>query len=186
MLTDRELEAELIRITDSFTDELFPVEGDDVHRVVFPVSRLVLDPERFAEDEKEPMAARGMGVVYEMTTRLQTLRRPVSAAEKEALLDRFYRPHHEYFTELVNRALDVDGRCLIIDCHSFPSEPMPFEFDQAPERPDICLGVDTFHTPDWLTANAVKLFQSHGYSVEGVAGVAGYRRYRSIAGVGPS
>jgi len=165
-LSDRELEAELIRITDSFTDELFPVEGDDIHRIVFPVSRLVLDPERFVDDEKEPMAARGMGVVYEKTSRLQTLRRPVSAAEKEALLDRFYRPHHEYFTKLVNRALDVDGCCLIIDCHSFPSKPMPFEIDQARERPDICLGIDAFHTPDRLTASAEELFQSHGYSVE--------------------
>ncbi len=153
-------------MTDSFTDELFDIQGDDISRVVFPVSRLVLDPERFVDDEQEPMAAKGMGVVYEKASRLQTLRRPVSLKEKETLLDRFYRPHHARFTALVKQALDTHGRCLIIDCHSFPSTPMPFEIDQAPKRPNICIGTDDFHTPDWLAHRTVDLFQKAGYLVE--------------------
>jgi len=166
LLSDSELESELIRMTDSFTDELFDVQGDDSSRVVFPVSRLVLDTERFVDDDQEPMAARGMGVVYEKASRLQPLRRLVSAAEKESLIDLFYRPHHDRFTELVQQALGNHGRCLIIDCHSFPSEPMPFELDQTPNRPNICIGTDSFHTPDWLQDRTLDLFQKAGYSVE--------------------
>ncbi len=42
---------------------------------------------------------------------------------------------------------------------------MPFELDQAPSRPNICIGTDEFHTPDWLTDKAMDLFQKAGYSV---------------------
>ena len=49
------------------TDHLFDVPG--VTAVRFPVTRLVLDPERFGSNDEEVMAARGMGVIY---TRLAT------------------------------------------------------------------------------------------------------------------
>ncbi len=153
-------------MTDSFTDELFDIEGEDIGKVVFPVSRLVLDPERFVDDDQEPMAARGMGVVYEKASRLQALRGTVTAAEKKTLIEQFYRPHHARFTNLVKCALDAHGRCLIIDCHSFPSEPMPFELDQSPGRPNICIGTDNFHTPAWLAKRTVDMFQKAGYSVK--------------------
>jgi hypothetical protein len=32
------------------------------------------------------------------------------------------------------------GRCLIIDCHSFPSVALPYELDQREERADFCIG----------------------------------------------
>lgn len=49
-------------MTDHLTDVLFAVPG--VTSVRFPVSRLVLDPERFESDDREVMATKGMGVVY--------------------------------------------------------------------------------------------------------------------------
>jgi N-formylglutamate amidohydrolase len=63
-VTDAELAIELLHMTDRYTDEIFERavrQGDAV--VEFPVSRLVVDPERFVDDDKEAMAARGMGVV---------------------------------------------------------------------------------------------------------------------------
>jgi hypothetical protein len=54
-------------MTDAHTDELFPVTPFEAERVVFPVSRLVCDVERFSSDEDEPMASRGMGVFYTRT-----------------------------------------------------------------------------------------------------------------------
>jgi hypothetical protein len=41
---------------------------------VFPVSRLVVDPERFVDDATEPMAACGMGVIYTQTSQRMPLR----------------------------------------------------------------------------------------------------------------
>ena len=62
LLTDAELKRELLAMTDAYTDELFSADlapGDTT--VIFPVSRLVVDPERFADDDAEPLAKRGMG-----------------------------------------------------------------------------------------------------------------------------
>ena len=63
LLSGTELSNELLRMTDRYTDLL--VSGvDSVSRVVFPVSRLVVDPERFEDDQVESMAHRGMGMIY--------------------------------------------------------------------------------------------------------------------------
>jgi hypothetical protein len=44
-------------MTDAYTDELFPLTPVEAGRVVFPVSRLVCDVERFSSDDDEPLAA---------------------------------------------------------------------------------------------------------------------------------
>jgi N-formylglutamate amidohydrolase len=64
LLDDAALNHELLRMTDAYMDELFPITPFETGRVVFPVSRLICDVERFPSDEDEPMAARGMGVFY--------------------------------------------------------------------------------------------------------------------------
>ena len=46
------LERELMVMTDHFTDDLFDA---DCEMLRFPISRLVCDPERFRDDEKEIM-----------------------------------------------------------------------------------------------------------------------------------
>jgi len=38
-------------------------------------------------------------------------------------------------------------RCFIVDGHSFPTRPLPYE-DATLSRPDICLGYDKHHAPD--------------------------------------
>src|SRR6266478_6585509 len=68
LLDDTELNNELLRMTDAYTDELFPITPAEAGRVIFPLSRLVCDVERFPSDEHEPMAARGMGVTYTRTS----------------------------------------------------------------------------------------------------------------------
>jgi N-formylglutamate deformylase len=152
-ISDTELEAELLRMTDAFTAELFPPTIYEAQRIVFPVSRLVCDVERFADDADEPMSARGMGAVYTTTTPGGQLRATCSPVERARIMTRWYRPHHELLTLAVDQVLASEGRCLIVDCHSFPSKPLPHEFDQDPYRPDICVGTDPFHTsPDLVTA----------------------------------
>jgi hypothetical protein len=58
LVDDTELNGELLRMTDAYTDELFPITPVEAGRVIFPLSRLVCDVERFPSDETEPMAAR--------------------------------------------------------------------------------------------------------------------------------
>jgi len=42
------------------------------------------------------------------------------------------------------------GRCLILDGHSFPSRPLPYEPSQALDRPEVCIGTEERHTPEEL------------------------------------
>jgi N-formylglutamate amidohydrolase len=166
LVSEAELNKELLLLTDAYTDELFGIEHSNVKTVLFRLSRLVIDPERFTDDKREPMAAVGMGVVYTRTSSGHSLRVELSTADREGLLSTYYRPHHKKLSGAVADALDVHGRCLILDCHSFSSTPLPHEPDQDPERPDICIGTDPVHTPTWLGELVVGRFREQGYDVE--------------------
>ena len=155
------LPRELAVMTDWFCDELFP-EGRE--RIVFPVSRLLCDVERFREDGKEVMAQIGMGTVYESCSDLRPLRR-VTAMEKEQILREYYDAHHRIFTAAVDKRLNKFGRCLIIDCHSFFPTPLPYERDQSPDRPDFCIGTDEFHTPPAMADALAALLEGEGFTV---------------------
>lgn len=165
LLDETELERELVRMTDHDTEVIFSAAGRNHAVVVFPVSRLVVDPERFLDDAKEAMAARGMGVIYTRTSDNRPLRHPPSPQNRAQLLDTWYRPHHQALNDQVNLALAGHPVVLLIDGHSFPSSPLPCDLDQLPDRPDICLGTDPFHTPEWLLALAADHFRQSGYQV---------------------
>ena len=60
--------------------------------------------------------------------------------------------------------LNTFGRCLIVDGHSFSPTPLPFESDQDPIRPDICIGTDSFHTPAALVTGAENYFKRAGFT----------------------
>ena len=156
-----DLDRELDEMTDWYTDRLFNAGLD---RLVFPVSRLVCDVERFRDDAQESMSAVGMGAVYTRCHDLSPLR-SVSAEEREALLRRWYDPHHLCLTRMTEERLSAYGRCLIIDCHSFPAHPLPYEPDQTADRPDICIGTDPFHTPPALAERLAELLADFGYRV---------------------
>lgn len=166
LLDDAELGRELARMTDHQTLALFADPSSDVAIVRSPVSRLVVDVERFPNDGDEPMAARGMGAVYTVTSQLMPLRRRLRDSEREALMDAYYRPHHQRLEEAVSAAIDRHGRCLVIDCHSFPSVALPYEMAApAKVRPDICIGTDDFHTSRELADAFVSAFQSERWTV---------------------
>lgn len=139
-----------------------------------PVSRLVVDVERFDDDDFEPMAARGMGVVYERTSDGRPLRHPLSPDARKALIDGWYRPHHDRLAARTFDALSKYGHALLVDAHSFASRPSPYEPDQRPDRPQICIGTDDgFHTPPALAVCFVQSFRSAGFNVRVNAPYAG-------------
>ena len=164
ILSDSELEIELNKMTDSYTDILFIPDSTNVQTVVFPISRLVMDPERFLDDNQEIMAKHGMGVIYTRTADGRKLRDQPTVRERERLINRYYRPHHKKLEDCVFGCLQKLGQCIIIDCHSFPSVALPYELEQSKERPEICIGADDFHSPIWLVDRICNEFEKCGYS----------------------
>ena len=157
LLGQEALAYEVDAMTDHHTDQLFDLPG--ARRCVFPVSRLVVDPERFIEDSMESV---GMGVVYTHTTDGDPLR-AISEMDRLTLIDTYYHPHHNNLTRMVDSCLEQHDQCLIIDCHSFPAQPLPYELDR--NRPDICIGTDTYHTSAELKNCLSKAFEGSGYRV---------------------
>lgn len=163
LLDDQGLTAELDAMTDWHTDRLAAAAAalaaaDGCAAVVAtnPLSRLVIDPERFPDDT-EVMNQVGMGAVYQRTSRGRPLRHSDPARDR-ALLETYFHPYAEALAALVDELLVESGRCLIIDLHSYPSVALPYELDQAAARPSVCLGTDPFHTPAELTATARAAF----------------------------
>jgi N-formylglutamate deformylase len=152
VLSDGELAAELNLMTDAFADELFALAGATILR--FPVSRLVVDVERFRDDADEPMSKVGMGMIYTRTASGGTLRRALYPQEIESLRSVYYEAHHQTLSREVENELAKHRKALIIDCHSFPSRPLPCDRDRSVPRPQFCLGTDPFHTPEPLARSA--------------------------------
>jgi len=165
LVDDTELEAELVRLTDWYTDDLFaPLADHGATLFVNRLSRFVFDPERFLDESAEPTAARGQGVVYTHGTQGQRLRE-LSPELRERRIEELYRPYHAALDAVVAAQLSEFGEATVIDCHSFPSVPLPSELDQTPDRPDICIGSDAVHTPPELTEAIVGAFTAEGFGV---------------------
>ena len=189
LLSDTELETEIDRMRDSYTDVIADraaaVAGVRPHMFVNELARQVIDPERFP-DKREQMAKIGHGAVYLNTSQLTPLRAddPHHVAE---LHDRYFHPYARRMTEEVQAILDARGQVTVLDIHSFPREALPYEQSGGP-RPSICLGVDSFHTPPELVDAAREAFSD--FDVEINTPFAGtyvplefYERDRQVRGL---
>ncbi|MGV9339876.1 N-formylglutamate amidohydrolase [Streptomyces sp. NPDC003688] len=163
VLDDAALARELDHITDAHTDTLAEraaeLAGQRPWRFVNRLSRLVVDPERFP-DEREEMLAVGMGAVYTRTTHREPLR--PEPADAGPLVGRYFEPYAEAMTRAVAGRLAATGRAVVIDVHSYPTKPLPYELHQDGQRPAVCLGTDPFHTPPELTEAARAAFARCG------------------------
>jgi len=163
LLDERALELELLKLTDAYTNLIFP--PNLYHVVEAPVSRLVVDVERFRDDKSEDMTRVGMGAVYECGYAGAWIR--FSDPEvREQLLRSYYDPHHEALAFITKNLLSRHGRVLIIDLHSFPRKPLPYESNQEALRPEVCLGTDPFHTPRTLYKACRTFLEGRGFVVE--------------------
>lgn len=167
LLSAAALDRELLAMTDRYTDELFADHAvtNGGSAFVNSLSRLVFDPERFEDDALEKMSEKGMGAVYTTTSDLGSLRAPdFPTADRETILRDLFRPYSDTFSSEVSSQLDRFGRCLIIDAHSFPSTPLPYE-DSTLDRPDLCIGYDDFHSSETLIAAIERIGLESGWSV---------------------
>lgn len=166
LLSEKDLQKELLRMTDRYTDELFSCVAElGGILIVYNYSRLVLDPERFRDDKKEVMAAKGMGVIYTKDSNGRKLRE-INEKERNLLLQKIYDPYHNAITKEVQGLLAKFGECLIIDTHSFPAIPLPYENCQENKRPQICIGTDLFHTPEDLVQLIQNFFEEINLATE--------------------
>ena len=160
LLNNDHLQRELLKMTDRYTDEIFSCVTElGGISFIYPYSRLVLDPERFRDDKNETMAEKGMGVIYTNTSTGSTLRK-IDENNRNLLLETLYDPYHNALRSEVQNLLSKFGKCLIIDGHSFPVKPLPYETIQDIQRPEICIGTDPFHTPQYLTDFILNFFEN--------------------------
>lgn len=163
LLDDAALERELDHLTDACTDDIAAGAAARARiapwRFVNGLSRLVVDPERFP-DEREEMASAGMGAVYTRTAHRAPLR--PDDADPGPLLDAYFHPYAAAMTAAVDQRLAATGRAVVIDVHSYPTRPLPYELHGDGARPPICLGADRRHTSADLLARAEKALSGFG------------------------
>lgn len=162
-IDDEELERQHLALVDDRTAELFAPDGNYAYVVEAPVSRLVVDVERFREDALEPASQLGMGAVYTRGVKNVVLRPSLTAAERERLLKTWYDPHHQRLDEIVGPMRGRIAAGVLIDAHSYPVDALPTENPLA-SRPEICIGTD----PEW-TRGVDRIVKNHfvesGYTV---------------------
>ena len=156
------LNKEALKLTDWYTDDLFSFSNSVAIKAEF--SRIFCDPERFSDDSQEVMAKVGMGVLYEKSDDGSVMRE-VGQELREEILNGYYWPHHERLTQEVDKELEMNGKAVIIDCHSFPSKPLFRDLDQNANRPDFSIGTDPFHTPQYLIDLSKDFFKQKGFSL---------------------
>lgn len=134
---------------DLFLDELAPDDKSTCHRVIAPLSRLVLDTECFEDDAREPLAAVGCGVVPTHAFDGTEIRHMPSERRRRALLNVYYRAHHETLSRFTRASLAIHDRARILNLQSYP-ESYNLPGMAGMERPDVCIGFDPYHCPTAL------------------------------------
>jgi N-formylglutamate deformylase len=156
------VDEELDHLTDAHTDLIALQAADAAGKrpwiLVNRLSRLVVDPERFTDDE---MLAAGMGPVYTHGFAGRRLRAD-DPARDAVLLQQHFHPYAAAMTTLVAERLAATGRATVLDVHSYPTVKLPYELHGDGPRPPVCLGTDEFHTPPALVGAARAAFGETG------------------------
>lgn len=155
------IQNEIALLTDWLTDQLFNLPYP---KIVTPFSRVFCDVERFEDDSLEVMAQYGMGMCY---TNMDSgeLMRDVSPDLRAIIKSEYYIPHHRALESLTTGLLQKHGHIAVIDCHSFPDIPLNRDLNQDMPRPDFCLGIDDYHTPENIYLPVQEFLTNLGYTV---------------------
>lgn len=175
---------QLQKAEDKFVDELFaaaPGRGAALLVATFPrayidVNRCErdIDTELLADIWPEDIAPTtrshaGIGLVRRLVRPgLPVYDRPLSAAEVQARIDRYYRPYHQKLAALIEAAHYRFGMVYHINCHSMPAPAMVQNFGFLPAfaPPDFVLGDRDGTTCDPAFTRAVRDFlKGKGYKV---------------------
>ena len=178
-LAQARLDAQAIRRSeDSFVEELFsaaPVMGLPILAAEFPRAWCdanrepwELDPGMFADElpdyvnRSSPRVAAGLGTIARIVgTGEPIYARKLNFAEAKARVQTCWQPFHEALAGLIEETQAEFGHCLVLDCHSMPSQP-----GRSVNRPDIVLGDGhgTSCAPAW-TGHIKSLLTGCGFTV---------------------
>ena len=165
LLNDKQLYREMQRMTDIFCDELYDAP-EFTNRLIAPVSRFVCDMERFRDDRFEICAKKGQGLMYTKTSDGKRLRK-YNVTLRNQILAEWYDPHHKKLTAMVEEALEKYGKCLVIDCHSFPQKTsIPSKIIKPLAYADFDIGTDGYHTPAPLCDLLCEKVREFGHTVK--------------------
>ena len=143
---------------DLYTDDLYRYPATSI---IFPVSRLICDVERFRDPEDEAMNKLGMWICYTHDQNGQRIAKYDNRHANE-ILTHYYDKHHDQLTNATAVKLQTFNQALIVDCHSFP---LVLPYYPSGNLPDICLGQDEYHTPSKLIELCCRYFEAQGYTV---------------------
>ncbi len=132
----------LRRSEDCFVDELFaaaPEHGVPLLSATFPRAYCdanrepwELDPTMFEDtlppwvNTTSPRVGAGLGTIARVVASGEAIYRArLNFAEAERRVDALWRPYHDTLTSLIGGAKALFGCCLLIDCHSMPSNAQP-------------------------------------------------------------
>lgn len=164
VVSEQALKTEIKLMTDHFTDWLVePLNVTTPQKLIAPVSRLVVDMERFSDDSQETMSAVGMGAIYKKGSQRQSIRRNLSEVERQHLIETYYDVHHQNLTKQTQYMLEQHRVAIIVDVHSYPKSVLPYELDHTQMRPQICIGTSDYHTPSLLAAGLIEQFEEAGF-----------------------
>jgi N-formylglutamate amidohydrolase len=146
-----ELWREVAMVTDWYTDELFGIPGIAVSQT--PISRVVVDLERYTNDDIEDKAVFGQGVIYTHNTLGEQIRRKLSNRERSLLLDNYYRPWHLNLELNVEQQLARWGTACCWTATVFLTNPSPTRTITAgPAQTSALAAVATRPSGCWTVA----------------------------------
>ena len=183
-------EAVLRRSEDAFVDALFggvTALGAPLIKARFPRAYLDLNREPYELDPRMfdgPLpafantrslrVAGGLGTIARVVGQAQEIyARRVPVEEAIERIERLYKPYHACLRGLVDRARQIFGIAVLVDCHSMPSnflrqgQPSQTKAAGTPQRPDVVVG-DRFGAscaPDFVDVVEYEL-RRQGYNVQ--------------------
>ena len=133
---------EIATDSDGGAAEIYALESEVEAFITTDIARAVVDMNR-ARDDRRPDGAVKTHTCYNTPV----FSRPLSEAEIEGLLDRYYAPYHQRLAALAGSARAVLG----VDCHTMAAEGPPVGPDTGMERPWVCVSNAHGTCPqDWI------------------------------------
>lgn len=172
-------ETQLAGSEDRYVDELVagaPLLGAPLIRALFPRSFVDLnreayemDPAMFDEplpafvNSRSPRVAAGLGVIPRVAAGgIDIYQQPMRFSDALKRISDYYQPYHAALRGLVDATLERFGVCLLVDCHSMPSD-SPSGRDRPPA---FVLGdCHAASCASVIVAEAERVLQEHGYRV---------------------